>query len=216
MSRVTVFLTDADELAAYKPVLTDFGVNIEVGHGVGLDKARNKIVRWYPPGTDLIQMDDDLLRIVHRADAKTLVDVIDLPRLFNAAFDAAFGTLWGLYPVANAFYMSAKLRQTGLWFVDGSLFGHTLLHTPEEFVSVDHGEDYERSIRFFLARGAITRFEDYSFKARFYSEPGGMQDTRTPANVASGVQYVIDTWPHLARLHVSADGRPNIRFKAVK
>src|SRR5690349_14006381 len=216
MTTVTVFLTDETELADYRPAIEAFGINVEVGHGVGTAAAHNHIARHYPVGTSLVQIDDDVTQIVQRQDEKTLVDVRDLPALFDLAFHEACVTLWCVYPAANPFYMADRVRRSGLWYAEGCLFGYEVSGGEHEICHVDHGDDYERSIRFFLALGAITRLDNYSFKSKFWKEPGGLQDVRTPENVMAGLTYITDRWPHLAKLYYNAAGRPNLRLKVIK
>ena len=74
----------------------------------------------------------------------------------------------------------------------------------------------ERSIRIFLARGAVTRLDEYSLVSRFWVEPGGRSDTRTEENVIGGLRYIIDRWPDLARLYYNAVGQPNLRLTVMK
>jgi len=216
MSRVTVFLTDEGEVSAYADSLASFGVKWVSGHGVGTAEAHNHIARHYPVGTNLVQVDDDVSRIVRRVDEKNLADVADLTKLFEKAFEIAAGTLWCVYPAANPFYMENRIRRSGLWYAEGCLFGYEVRREEHELCHVDHGDDYERSIRFFLARGAITRFDNYSFISKFWKEPGGLQDVRTPENVMAGLTYITDRWPDLARLYYNAEGRPNLRLKVMK
>ena len=215
MERVVVFLADEQEYDAYQPALRKFGVAANVGHGVTLRAARAAIGDAYPVGTPLVQIDDDVTRFVRRVDAKTAVDVTDLPAVFEEGFAAAHGTLWGVYQVPNPFYMGDRVR-AGLWFIDGTFFGYTVRGKAHEVPTLDHGEDYERSLAFFDAMGAVVRLDMYAFKGRIWDEPGGMQDTRTPAGVEEGIAAVEARWPHLVRRHYDKAGRPNLRFKALR
>lgn len=216
MSRVTVFLADDDEVAAYRTVLADYGVRYVSGHGPGLAAARNAIARRYPVGTRLVQIDDDVTRFVRRVNDKTLADVSSIPEIIETGFAYAGDTLWCVYPSANPFYMADRIRTSGLWYAEGCFFAYVVKGKRHELVHVDHAEDYERSLRFFDARGAITRLDNYSFVSRFWEEPGGLSDIRTPDNVEAGLAYVHNTWPHLTRRYTDAKGRPNLRLKALR
>jgi hypothetical protein len=210
MDRVTLFVNDAAEADRYRPAAERYGTDIAVIGGSGIRAAMNCMATYYPTGTPLIRIDDDLTRFVRRTGPKTLVDVPDLPAVFEEGFAAAGETLWGVYPVANPYFMKAKVRRSGLWFIYGSFFGYRVQNQPHELVHVDHGEDYERSIRFFEAHGAVTRLEHYSFMARVWQERGGMQDYRTPDTVDDGLRYVMRQWPHYTRVRYDAAGRPNL------
>lgn len=216
MSRVTVFLTDGEELEAYRPTIEQFGIAAVVGHDIGMAAAANHIARHYPVGTRLVRIDDDVSTIVRRVDDKTVTEVENIPALFELGFREALGTLWCVYPVANPFYMADRVRRSGLWYAEGCLFGYEVTRGEHELVTVDHGEDYERSLRFFTALGAVTRLDGYSFRSKFWEEPGGMQETRTPENILAGLASIVRRYPNLARLYYNAAGRPNLRLKAIR
>lgn len=216
MNRVTVFLADDDEVAAYRTVLADYGVRYVSGHGVGVGNARNAVARHYPTGTRLVSIDDDVTRIVRRVNDKTLADVDSIPEIIETGFAYAGDALWCLYPSANPYYMADRIRLSGLWYAEGCFFGYVVKGKRHEIVHTDHGEDYERSLRFFEARGAIVRLDNYSFVSRFWEEPGGLQETRTPDNVEAGLAYIHRKWPHLTRRYTDAKGRPNLRLKVIR
>lgn len=211
MERVTVFLTDEQEQNRYRPVLRKYGVRAEVGHGLGTAAAHNHIANFYPTATPLVQIDDDVTRFARRVDEKTTADVEDLPAIIQEGFAAAGDTLWCIYPVLNPYFMRPRVRG-GLLYALGSFFAYVVQNKPHELCTVDHGDDYERSIRFFEARGAITRLDYYAVQSRYWKEPGGLQDIRTPANIEAGLRYITDKWPHLTRMKYNAAGQPNLRL----
>ena len=217
LDRVTVFLADEDEADAYASTLADYpAVHVVAGHGPGLAAARNAIARHYPVGTPLVQIDDDVTRFVRRVDDKTLADVDDLEAVIRLGFDLAGDTLWCVDPSANPFYMGDRARTSGLWYAEGCFFAYVVQGRQHELVVNDHAEDYERSLRFFEARGAVTRLDNYSFVSRFWEEPGGLTEIRTPSNVEASLAHVHGNWPHLTRRYTDAKGRPNLRLKAIR
>ena len=216
MDRVSVFVNDDAEREKYTPTVRAVGGRLRVIGATGIGAARNCIARAYPVGTPLLVMDDDVTRFIRRVDAKTIVDVPDMAAVIEEGFGYAADTLWCVYPVPNPYFMRGTVRRAGLWFAWGAFYGYRVSNQPHELVSIDHAEDYERSIRFFEARGAVTRLDMYSFFSRIWKEPGGLQDTRTREHIDAGVRSITDRWPHLARRTVNAAGIPNVRLVTPK
>lgn len=216
--RIIVWVT-ADEVAAYRQARDEHfpGVGVmDHGGAPGMGNARNAIVRQYPPGTRLVQVDDDIRAIERRVDEKTLVPVTDLDLLFRSAFTVAAQqgvSLWGIYPVRNPYFMKPRLF-LGLTYVIGCLFGMTVTGGPEEQVITDDKEDYERSLRHFLRDGAVARLENVTVQSRFYTEPGGMQTYRTPETIEAGARTLVGTWPDLCTYTVNKTrGTAEVRLK---
>lgn len=209
----------ADELDAYDAAVAPLFPRVAVmDHGgqPGMGNARNAIVGRYVPGTRLVQADDDLRAIDRRVDAKTLAPVADIDALFRDAFTATAQqgvSLWGIYPVRNAYFMQPRLF-LGLTYVIGCLFGMTVHGDASEQVVTDDKEDYERTLRHFLRDGAVARLDNVTVQSRFYTEPGGMQTYRTPDTIARGARTLVDTWPDLCSYTVSrARGTAEVRLK---
>lgn len=211
---IDVFIVpeDAD---AYRPI-TAAGANVVPLSPVGLAPNRNHIARHYPPGTSLVEVDDDLSDIQRRLDDKHLAPVSDLKSFFGECFEAADASgvaLWGLYPVLNPMFMRAQ-STLGLAFCVGSLWGVTLRHRDCELVEMEEKEDYERSMRFFLADGAVLRFNHVAAKTRYYREPGGMQEDRTIERAETAVAYLTALYPSLcARRPSRKAGFPEMRIR---
>jgi hypothetical protein len=220
MSRVDVWVASEEEARRYRgEVEAGFGANVIVhGLGPGLGRTRNAIADAYPAGTRLLQLDDDIRMIVQAVNSKNLIPLPNgaLHGWIERGFALANGLLWCIYPAANPYYMAPRgYRNGGLWYAEGAWFGYTV--APEndrahQYVYTDHAEDFERSIRFFQHDGAMCRLDMLAARTAFWTEPGGMQDTRTTDNIEAGIEYVLRTYPGMARRTVTAAGRPNLRL----
>ena len=137
--------------------------------------------------------------------------------MIERGFAVADGKLWCVAPVPNPYFMRpGRVRTGGLWYAEGAVFGYTVAAPDDiehQLVSIDHGEDFERSLKFFLHDGAIARLDDIAVRSRYWVEPGGLQEVRTPENVRAGLEYLVRTYPGLATLKITAAGRPNLRLK---
>lgn len=221
MSRVDVWVASEEERAAYAPVVAEFGANLIVhGLGPGLAKTRNAIADAYPAGTQLLELDDDIRTVVQAVDKKNLIPTNEIHGWIEKGFELAAGLLWCVYPAANAFYMNPSgYRSRGLWYAEGAWFGYTVapeVDRAHQYVMTDHAEDFERSIRFFQHDGAVVRLDMLACRTAFWTEPGGMQDTRTDANIEAGIQHVLDAYPGFATRRTTAEGRPNLRLRSFK
>jgi hypothetical protein len=84
--------------------------------------------------------------------------------------------LWGIYPVLNPLFMKKRVK-LGLNYIVGAFWGVINTHEPGMEVSLDDKEDFERTLKFYMADGNVVRLEAYSLKTSYYSTPGGMQDS---------------------------------------
>lgn len=212
---ITLFIPDAGQAAEYMAAVGHLGVQIQYGHGRGMREARNAIARAYPAGTRLVQIDDDIRGIFRRVDEKHLAPVDDVKALFDSCAETAGGHLWCVYPVPNPFFMkpAGTVRRGGLWYAEGCLFGYTVEGDDTELVTVDDKEDFERSIRFYLRDGEVVRFDDITFRTRYYTEPGGMQDYRTSKTIEWGAKRLEELYPGLATARLASSGRWEVKLK---
>lgn len=216
--QITVWVT-AEEVEDYKPVAEQFGVAVrDHGNHAGMANARNGIIRQYDTGTKLVQVDDDIRAIKIKA-GDGLQNLHSADELFRRSFellDANALSLWGVYAVANAFYMSDRSR-IGLNFCVGALFGMIVRSEPWEMASVDEKEDVERSLRAFTRDGASLRHDWVTLETKYYKQGGGMQadGTRTAEFIDASARKVCEQFPELATLWKRKSGRAEVRLKTL-
>lgn len=172
---------------------------------VGLGKARNHVIANSTRGDRLVFVDDDLSGIAEAIGPKKLRQVDDLDWLFRMMFrdtEAASATLWGVYPVPNAFFMKPRVRYD-LTYIIGCTFGIIVTGKPHELVTLDDKEDFERSIRHYVADGHVVRNEHFCTQADNYKAAGGMQLSRTPLRVRAASEWLVKRYPGLCQLNTS-------------
>lgn len=171
-------------------------------------RTRNFIAdNWRGP---VMEVDDDLTDVMQWIDPKTTVPVASLPELFEEGFGhcrAAGATLWGIYPVPNPYFMRPGVR-TDLRYIEAGIFGTILDGGDYQQVTLDDKEDYERSIRHYLHDGAVVRIDYYTFRANYYTEPGGLQATRTPERIDWSARELARRYPDLASVNTAKKSRP--------
>jgi hypothetical protein len=200
-SHATIFLSDYAELDDYRRELGPRPAIVEGAPGCGANG--NAAAAWFPPGTRLLVIDDDLSDLLIRTGPQTLepVGADGWAELVELGFGAAAGGLWGVHPVANAFFhkfsISADLR-----LISGGFYGQTTRpdRRRELDVTVEEKEDYERSMRWYLADGRVTRLNWYAMKTKAYAGRGGMVEARTVERVAATCADLVARYPGMVEL----------------
>lgn len=203
-SRITVFVHGHDpQLHTYRELAARARVAIEVTGANGINAQRAAILAHYPPGTPLVQVDDDLTCVVEAVDAKTLRPVQDLDGFLRGMFLNLMARdlwVWGLSPTANAFYMRPGRISEGLKFLMFAAWGcFTRPGHPVHTCTVPTKDDYELSLRAWWYDGATVRHDGAAARADIYTAPGGCQLTRKPEHAEIGAAKLIADWPGLVR-----------------
>lgn len=214
---ITVFVADEREAQQYRQALLPQTYGQLVIGAPGMGGARNAINRYYPDGTLLLQIDDDIADICELGPAgRSLVPVMDLHALFVRGFTQmlqAGATLWGVYPVDNPFFMRKECT-TDLKYIVGALFGVLNEHAPHCQVTLDDKEDFQRTLLHYLHTGTVVRLGDITLKTRYYKEPGGMQVTRTEDRITASAHYLAQAFPDLCTVNNSkANGLTELRLR---
>jgi hypothetical protein len=205
-SKIHVFVANSDEEELYKA-----GVGSEVGHIIvgikGLAEVRNFIFEYFPKGQQIVFMDDDVRGLIEY-DAGAKRHERRLPRLddiFERGFaecKAVGAQLWGVYPSANGFFMKPTVT-TDLRFIIGSFWGCINPGHDTKYLLKFGGEkeDYQRTLQFWEADGAVVRLNFISVKTAYYKEPGGMQDGNRLGRQRKTVKLMLKRWPHYIKMN---------------
>jgi hypothetical protein len=173
-NEIDVFVANDDEYEIYKEAL-DNDINIIVGE-VGIDNIRMFMSNYYNEGEEILYIDDDiekLERLVMIDGKKKLEPIADLRYIIEEGFRLCKThnmKNWGIYPVHNPFFMSDKVS-TDLKYVGGGFTGVINDRECEKRI-VSHGEDYERTIRYYLKYGGVIRFNNLTFKTKNFAKGG--------------------------------------------
>lgn len=205
-SKVFIFVANEEELASYKESLPEiWHTRLQVGVPLG-HKVNNFIHKFFPAGTRVVSMDDDITDIVHAKDKK-LSPVKDLNRVICAAFswcDTSGTKLWGISPTSNAFFMDDGIS-FNLKFCVGCFWGFIAGDYDIE-VHQDPKEDYERTILYYKKYGSVVRMNMLAPITNYYKEKGGLQEYRTNDIEKKAYEYMLETYPLFCS--------PNLRRKS--
>lgn len=215
-SKVTVFVGDAEQEKEYRQVLADTPYkNIVVGVP-GMGAIRNFIQAYYPEGTYILNLDDDLIDIHYRKNEKTLESITSLDDVAKAGFDACEqnnASIWGVYAASNPFFMHDRIA-VGLYYIIGSMWGCINHHGDKYNVTLDDKEDFERSIKYYIADGAVCRLDYITVKSNYYKEPGGMQVTRTSQRIEESAKILAERYPDYCTMYTrKTTGHAELKLK---
>ena len=172
-SKVTVFVADEEQVKHY--LAEGKGENVELG-GLGLTANRQAIRMHHDEGEHLVWLDDDVDDIVRLDYSEKKIESLrkgELSMLCRELFAVtrnARATLWGVYPTHNAFYMNQS-TSFDLKFCSGPFFGTINSHDDKYALKLTDGpkEDYERTIRHYVADGHVVRANFLAPKTTYYT-----------------------------------------------
>jgi hypothetical protein len=219
--RIRVFVASQEERDEYESAL-DFGTYREIVVAAkGLHCARNFINRFYPDGSLLVEVDDDVRGVFSAASEKELSLVPDLGALFTDLFkkaSACGARLWGMYPVCNPMWMHGAAPTSALKPIIGTLFGRVVDHSLPDIL-LEIKEDFERTLLYWEKDRAVYRINDVSPRQNPRGGTGGLQtpDGRTLEKSELAAVSLISRWPALVkRGRTFKDGHAEVKLVAPK
>jgi hypothetical protein len=203
--KITVFVADKEQEEIYRKTL-NHGTYGKIVVGIkGMGAIRNFITKYYSIGTPIVNIDDDIKGFLEYDSTKPRKEkpLRSLLAVIKQGFyecDKAKARLWGVYPVANGFFMKPKVS-TELRYIIGSFWGCINPGIKEVEITLDDKEDYQRSILYYKHDDAVVRLNMVAPISSYYKEPGGMQEDRTKERVEKSARWMVKTYPEFAVLN---------------
>ena len=242
-SIITIFVSDKEQYDLYKEKIPSSFYNKLIIGVKGLKNQRNFINNYYPEGVQIVQMDDDIDKIVQLVSRKrsrnrskrqsktksksitkrktstykTLKPIENLDTFIKEAFAKCKANgifLWGIYPLANAYFMT-DTRTTNLRFIVGPMFGMINRHRPDLQLTVDEKENSERTLQHWVIDGKVLRFNNIGLETKYYKNKGGMQDEGKDRKeeALKSIIYLHNKYPSITKLYLGKkSGVPEIKF----
>jgi hypothetical protein len=206
---ITIFVANQEEKEDYEKVLRlDYKIVVGVK---GIAQQRLFIRNYYPEGTPILSMDDDIRSIkMLREDLpfKTLV-----ANLFESVLEQKL-TTWGIYPVNNLFFCKDRLL-IGNFYIIACCYG--FINTRDILEYGADGEDYSvkedcwYSLKRIELDGAVLRYDGACPHTDYYAK-GGLSETRTLEKEAEIAQKVVALFPTLSKYVVKKSGHPDVKI----
>lgn len=204
--RIHVFVADDSEREIYNDTLAgDYKIVVGVR---GISSQRKYYHEYFRDGTRIISLDDDIAGILEKQDDKlapTRLTLNEIAEIGYGISEKEGSRLWGINPVANAFYMKDQVT-VGLRFICGNFMGSY----AQDWVWIDPerrmtptGEDHHSTLRSFTKYGSVTRIEYLTPKTKYWAR-GGIdacvtEDGETRAERhARQLQRVANLYPQYA------------------
>jgi hypothetical protein len=222
---ITVFVANNAEEKEYRLYLPS---NITIRVGVlGLHRQRQFMQSYYPLGSRVVYIDDDI-EDIYRLSKETSsliswslntngLDIGFMEWVRRAFNDISIRglSLWGIYPVKNAYFMYPYATYD-LRFIVGAMYG--LIHGSNmcKDIGLEEKEDVERTLQYYIAEGGVARHNYITIKTRYYKEPNGMQSNGVDRKVTSlqSANILQQRHPELCRLFLSKkSGYADVRLK---
>ena len=230
--RVTIFVADEAEREKYAKTLAHSPYQNLVIAQEGIKEVRNFMWTYYPEGTPVVFMDDDLkkVQVLDPADRKKLISAPDIfEDIIKPGFNAMrenHAYIWGIYAAGNAGFMAgmdsdpeadpsgenSAAITIGNVYIIGSFFGAIIRHDPKLLVGCADKEDHERSVTHFIKDGRVVRLDFATVESGYYTEKGGLQETRTDETVRVGAEYMLKHYPKYVKVYQ----RPSTGYWEVK
>jgi len=222
-NRITVFVANEEQALEYRQVIGDYKIVVAK---LGLLNARRFYHNYFASGTPLLNLDDDLQDLKQRNSSDKLEDykgtIDELVELGFGLCEKTGARLWGINPVGNGYFMK-DWAVVGLRYICGNLHGNyagdPAVVGADRPSDVSSGEDYETTIRSFLANGSVVRIEWLTSITKYFAAGGidaeikdGGVDNRQIEHTKE-LQAIIERYPDLANPQIKSGGIFNIRLK---
>ena len=216
---VDLFLSNEEELPHYKEELKNYPINFIVTNQKHVNTQRNFIVKYYKENQLVLGIDDDIKNIEIKVNDKKTTTLTNLIDFVHKAFEICLPNkidIWGVNPVLNPFFMSNKIT-FNLKYVPAGFYGWRNSYQDKAFVSTnpEYGkEDFERSIRYYIADGGVGRFNYVSMNTKYYAGSGGINSYRTVEYEQKAVEWLIKKFPLYCSLNTHKKSKwPEVRLK---
>jgi len=195
----------------------------------GIGAKRNYIRNYFPDNTNVVMMDDDIEKIwVMDTDGpRTSNRKIELEDFYQFVLDSFYiaekenVSMWGVCLFDNAYFMSSQYS-TNLKYLGGTLQGIIVNEVSKNIsVDIDQFEDYEFSIKHFIAEKKCLRFNHIGLSSKYYSEDGGICANsggldRRMEEAYENATYLLLEYPDFLNIYNKSDGTVNIKLNHLK
>ena len=234
--KVTIFVANEEERKKYANTLSHSPYQNLVIAQKGITEVRNFMWNYYPEGTPVLFMDDDIERVEvlgfpqkpeeatdedkeGKVSARKLQEVTDIyAQVIKPGFHAMrenSAYIWGIYASRNELFMNdtdddgdpVDSITVGHCYIIGSFFGAIIRHDPKLLVGTDDKEDNERSVLHYIKDGRVVRLDYATVKSAYYTEQGGLQETRTKETVKKGADYMLRKYPKYVAIFERTTGQ---------
>lgn len=169
-----IFVQTEEDFKEYKRYWDEIA-NLVLKPASNVSEARNNILDYFPAGTRVVMMDDDISDIVDANGLSAFDDASSLKAFFNKAFtmcEFLGTTLWGMYPTPNSYYMSKRPELVTRALIIGTVMGVIVENGVRFDPEMTLKEDLDFTCKILKLHGKIVRFDRYA-PVHLTQSPGG-------------------------------------------
>jgi hypothetical protein len=185
----------------------------------GIAQQRKFIENYFPAGTPIISIDDDIKSI-----DLSLTEYADLNTFFIAAFNDCIDNdafVWGIYPVFNQYFrINRENRTECLQFICGFFYGY--INRPDDpdleiqICKIGSKSDVEKSILYYKKDGIVLRYNRIGVDTKFYASGGlGTFNSRLEQATANA-KSLAEFYPEYGKLTLRNNGMAEFPLKKLK
>lgn len=186
---IRIFVASEEEAEQYRtlvPRLMYYDIVVGVP---GLKEQRNFISNYFAEDEIILQMDDDIKGI----KTNPYMSFTDLVLKGVHAVESPGGIgLWGIMPNDDGRKMKDETT-IHLAHIIGCFF--ICKNHKDVIINTSEKEDFERSILYFQAYGAVARYKGAGVATAYQKTPGGLQEEGRHERQMESIQYMLDTYP---------------------
>lgn len=169
---------------------------------------RNTILLNVPEGTNVVFMDDDIKQVVMEDLGLVPLDTLEkFERMCKLGFATAQKNrtiCFGLYPVANAYFMRGGYKKAAICV--GTLIGMVATPGITFCEELQTKEDYELCCRIIRKYGACIRLDRFACDVLHYSK-GGCEDAwKDKSGVIRVAELLVAKYPDILKLNPKRPG----------
>jgi hypothetical protein len=206
---ITLFLHSDEEKEEYEKVIPKMLYGKIVVHNLpkGIKGVRNFIMDYYPLNSEYMSLDDDVSGFLENVNGK-LKPIRSLKEVVSKAFKICHKrklSMWGFYPVCNAYFMKGAPITYDLRFIVGGCMGFI---NKRRYVHLNMKEDYELTLMSYKKDGGVLRFNNICVKHNTNSKSGGIEQDQTQRlnEYKKAASYLIKRYPEYVILNKKKEG----------
>jgi hypothetical protein len=207
-NQIKIFVIQ-EEYDLYKSNIDE---NYEIITGVkGLVRQRKFIEDYFPVGTHIVFLDDDIKSIDLSLDGTLNLDSFILKAFSDCIYKGSF--IWSVYPVFNKYFREKRESVSEcLNLLIGAFYG--IINRPHEedlknqVCITGNKEDVERSILYYKKDGIVLRYNRIGFETKYYGNDGGGLGTlkaRLPS-IIEETNKLVEYYPDYGKRRIRKNG----------
>lgn len=201
---IDIFVSSKEQEELYRE--HNPNANLIVGV-LGVKEIRNFMTNYYPEGSKIVFMDDDISLITMKnprswEESCFCNDELDLALEIDLAFkecEKSKRSMWGIYPVDNHFFMKNDISYD-YKFSCGGMYG-LILNRKIDIATMDQYDDYERCIKHYIEEGGIVRLNYLGMKTPLMCKNEGGYD-RTSNDFITALEDLKSKYPNLVNVKI--------------